>query len=109
MVITGKNFISYGQKCRAVTRCVSLKGNKILGRISVSLSVSPAVSLVSVTRRSNTVTEKMVMVTTEIYRNVSLAVLYMKWLNVCNEFCYGNNMIIGIIQLYPLIINMFIF
>ena len=28
------------------------------------------------TRRSNTVTEKMVMVTTEIYRNVSLAVLY---------------------------------
>ena len=40
MVNTGKNFISYGQKCRAVTRCVSLKGNKILGRISVSLSVS---------------------------------------------------------------------
>ena len=28
------------------------------------------------TRRSNTVMEKLVMVTTEIYRNVSLAVLY---------------------------------
>ena len=40
MVNTGKNFLSYGQKCRGVTRCVSLKGNKILGRISVSLSVS---------------------------------------------------------------------
>ena len=40
MVNTGKNFLSYGHKCRAVTRCVSMKGNKILGRISVSLSVS---------------------------------------------------------------------
>ena len=38
MVNTGKNFLSY--KCRAVTRCVSMKGNKILSRISVSLSVS---------------------------------------------------------------------
>ena len=85
MVNTGKNFLSYGQKCRAVTRCVSLKGNKILGRISVSLSASLQCLAEntcasrqlsrSVTRRSNTVTEKMVMVTTEIYRNVSLAVL----------------------------------
>ena len=40
MVNTGKNFLSYGHKCRAVTLCVSMKGNKILGRISVSLSVS---------------------------------------------------------------------
>ena len=86
MVNTGKNFLSYGHKCRAVTRCVSMKSNKILGRISVSLSVSLQclaentcascqLSRVSVTRRSNTVTEKLVMVTTEIYRNVSLAVL----------------------------------
>ena len=85
MVNTGKNFLSYGHKCRAVTRCVSMKGNKILGRISVSLSVSLQCLAEntcasrqlsrSSRRRSNTVTEKLVMVTTEIYRNVSLAVL----------------------------------
>ena len=40
MVNTGKNFLSYGHKCRAVTSCVSMKDNKILGGISVSLSVS---------------------------------------------------------------------
>ena len=39
MVNTGKNCLSYGHKCRAVTRCVAMKGNKFLGRISVSLSV----------------------------------------------------------------------
>ena len=40
MVNTGKNFLSYGHKCRAVTCCVSMKGNKILSRISVLISVS---------------------------------------------------------------------
>ena len=30
MVNTCKNLLTYGHKCRAVTRCVSMKGNKIL-------------------------------------------------------------------------------
>ena len=41
MVNTGKNCLSYGHKCLAETRCVTMKGNKILGRFSVSLSIPP--------------------------------------------------------------------
>ena len=40
MVNTGKNFLSYGHKCRAVTRCVSMKGNKILCRISLAQRIA---------------------------------------------------------------------
>ena len=47
MVNTGKNFLSYGHKCRAVTRCVSMKGNKIsaglVSRSAYRYNVSPRI------------------------------------------------------------------